>query len=382
MNTWLKSLVIGAVVAAIAFVVFQRMSKKRTLQQFTVHYELERASRAGAGPANHDETVDDLHKMSRVLQARCEHAGYVIKVKGPNAGEMLNVTVQHVTDTGRLRKLITNTGRIEVHEVYTLQELGSMIMPTEKNTEQVSIEAVPVENTMIDTGKAVKFSEKQPEPAKKVEPAPTLESLFKFGQQPDGAEIGSVTEKDTAAFWEIFKKEFRLSLPANARFYYGPSINSRNSLGVYAIRTYDNGSITIDNSDIREAMQDFDITGRPSVQFSFNSIGSRKWERLTRKNVSRPLAFLVDDIVIFAPRVESAITGGNATLNGDFTVGEARILADQLNSDAMPARFAIIKNEISRESSGINLKGLLILVAAFAIGTGASYLIFKLLKSN
>src|SRR6185436_3556360 len=118
--------------------------------------------------------------------------------------------------------------------------------------------------------------------------------------------------------------------------YYGPSTNNRNSLGVYAIRTYDKGSITIDNSDIKAAMQDFDITGRPSVQFSFNTIGSRKWEMLTRKNVSRPLAFLVDDIVIFAPRVESAITGGNATLNGNFTVGEAQILADQLNSDAMP----------------------------------------------
>ncbi|TMI70423.1 MAG: hypothetical protein E6H09_15840 [Bacteroidetes bacterium] len=386
MNTWLKSLLIGTVVAGIAFVVFERMSKKRTLQYFTVHYELERAAAPGTGPSSHDETVVELHKMSQVLQTRCKNAGYPIEVKDLANGEKLDVTIQEISDTARVQKLITRIGKLEIREVYTVEELASLNASARKETEPVSIEAVPADDTVIDTGKAIKFSAQEPKPVKKVEPAPSFESIFTSSQQPDGAEIGSVAEKDTAAFREIFKKELLRLLPANARFYYGPNLTStmtkKSNLGVYVIRVNNRGSILIDNSDIKAAMQDFGPSGDPTVAFSFTSIGSRKWGMLTGNNVGRPLAILVDDIVVSAPKVESAILGGKAIISGGFFVSEALALADQLNSGAMPARFHIIKQEISQESSGINLKALLIILVAFAIGTGTSYLIFKLLKSN
>jgi SecD/SecF fusion protein len=380
MNTWLKSFVIGAVASAITFFVFRNMARKRTGQEFTAQYELERKRGKEQRPANHDETIDELHKMSRVLQERCKKAGYLVHVKGLDNGEKLDVTIQGIYDTARVRKMITSAGKLEIHEVYTLQELTSIIMESSKDTERVSTKTTPVEDTVIDTGKAIKFSEQPSQPAKPVKSEPTLESVFTPGQQPEGAELGSVAVKDTAAFREIFKKESRI--PADSRLYYGTSINSPNKLGVYVLRTYGEGSITIDNSDIKSAMQDFGYNNTPMVAFSFTEIGSRKWGMLTDKNVRRPLAILVDDIVVSAPTVESAILGGKATISGNFTVGETQVMADQLNSEAMPERFQIIKQEISRESSVINLRALFILLVAFAIGTGTSYLIFKLLKSN
>ncbi|HET6995467.1 MAG TPA: hypothetical protein VFI06_10825 [Chitinophagaceae bacterium] len=383
MNTWLKSLLIGVVVAGIAYFVFQRMTKQKTIRRFTAHYELIREAKPGTVRAGHDETMDDLHKMSQAIQARCKNAGYPIVVKTMGNDEKLDITIQHVDDTIRLRRLIKSTGKLEIHEVYTMQELVSVIEPSLKEPVQVSVETVPEENTVIDTGKAIKFSELKPEATKPVEQAPTLASIITFSQQPQGAEIGWIAEKDTAVFRKIFIKDLSSSMPVNARFYYGPGNSpSKRNLAVYALRSYGEGSIIIDNTDIKTAMQAFGYTGIPSVEFSFTSTGSRKWEMLTGKNVGRPLAILVDDKVISAPRVESAILGGKASISGGFTVAEAQALADQLSSGAMPASFHIIKQEISPETGLVNLKSLLIVLIAFAIGTGTSYLIFKLLKSN
>jgi SecD/SecF fusion protein len=383
MNTPLKSLLIGAVVATITFVMYERMSKKRSWELYTAHYVLTRASMPGTVPANHDETVLELHKMSQILQTRCKNAGYPIHIKDLANGEKLDVTIQEVFDTVRAQKMITRVGRLEIHEVYTLQDMASLMMPGWNTIAHDSVEIAPVETTGVDTAKAIKFSELQAQPAKPAELSHTLGSIFTASHEPDGALIGWIAEKDTAVFEEMFRRELLAAFPADAKFHFGPAAGMQGrGLGVYTIRTYRKGSITIDNSDIKTAMQDFEPSSNPTVAFSFTSIGSRKWGMLTGKNIGRPLAILVDDVVVSAPRVESAITGGKAIISGSFFVSEALALADQLNSGAMPASFHIIKQEISPESRGINFKALLVVLVAFAIGTSASYLIFKLLKSN
>src|SRR3982751_2072446 len=119
MNTWLKSLLIGLAVATIVFFVFRGMTKQKSIQRFTVHYELNRKIKPGNGPVGHDEIVVDLHKMLQTLQARCKNAGYPIETMTMDNAEKLDISVQHVADTIRLRKLITNTGKLEIHEIYT-----------------------------------------------------------------------------------------------------------------------------------------------------------------------------------------------------------------------------------------------------------------------
>lgn len=84
-------------------------------------------------------------------------------------------------------------------------------------------------------------------------------------------------------------------------------------------------------------------TGRPQVQLTFTSAGSREFAAITRRNVGELLVIALDNQIVEAPRVNEAISGGNAVISGNFTTDQAKSLAVQLNAGALPVSLSVLE---------------------------------------
>lgn len=95
--------------------------------------------------------------------------------------------------------------------------------------------------------------------------------------------------------------------------------------------------IMVDGDHLTNAQASFDENGRPAVSFSFDTLGAKRFGDATRENVGRIFAIILDEQVISAPRIQTAITGGNGIITGNFTVQSAQELALLLRAGALPA---------------------------------------------
>ncbi len=96
-------------------------------------------------------------------------------------------------------------------------------------------------------------------------------------------------------------------------------------------------STGLTGKNLDSAAVEFDPnTGKPVISLRFDDEGSRLFEEITRANVNKPLAVFLDQQLLQAPRVETAIAGGQAIITGGFTVDEAKLIATRLNSGALP----------------------------------------------
>jgi preprotein translocase subunit SecD len=127
---------------------------------------------------------------------------------------------------------------------------------------------------------------------------------------------------------------------------------------------------------LKRANVEFDqTTSAPQVSLQFDSEGTKLFAELTQKYIEKQLAIALDDQIISAPTVQSAITNGQAVINGQFSVDEAKKLAIQLNAGALPTPINLVEqrnigatlgSESVKKSLVAGLIGL-ILVAIFMI---------------
>lgn len=104
-----------------------------------------------------------------------------------------------------------------------------------------------------------------------------------------------------------------------------------------------------------DLLQDASATyseGQPAVSFKFNTLGSKKFADITRENVGRILAIVLDDEVITAPRINTPIIGGNGIISGSFTTAEANQVALLLRAGALPAPLEVIEERVVGPSLG------------------------------
>ena len=116
---------------------------------------------------------------------------------------------------------------------------------------------------------------------------------------------------------------------------------------LYAIKvTERNGRAPLEGDVVTDAKDEFDQNGRPCVSMKMNVDGARRWAALTKANLKRCVAIVLDDNVYSAPVVQSEITGGNSSISGNFTTEDTRDLANVLKSGKMPAPAKIVSEEI------------------------------------
>ena len=109
---------------------------------------------------------------------------------------------------------------------------------------------------------------------------------------------------------------------------------------------------TVDGADLVDARGAFDQQNQPVVSFRFNTKGAERFAKLTRDNVGKPFAIILDDIVVSYPRINEPILGGSGQISGNFTVQETNDLAIVLRSGALPAKLTIVEERTVGPSLG------------------------------
>ncbi len=109
----------------------------------------------------------------------------------------------------------------------------------------------------------------------------------------------------------------------------------------------------VEGADLVDAQPGFDqTTNEPIITFRFNQSGARKFGRFTQENLKRPFAIVLDDKVLSAPVIQSAILGGTGQISGSFTVESANTLSIQLRSGALPTKLTIVEERTVGPSLG------------------------------
>lgn len=139
----------------------------------------------------------------------------------------------------------------------------------------------------------------------------------------------------------------------------------------------------VSGEELTDAQPSFDQNSRPAVSFKFNVSGARKFGEYTSANIGQPFAIVLDDKVISAPTIQSAIQGGSGIITGTFTLEESTNLAVLLRAGALPAKMNFLEErtigpELGQDSIDAGKKAAVIGVVAVSMFMLASYGLFGL----
>ena len=109
---------------------------------------------------------------------------------------------------------------------------------------------------------------------------------------------------------------------------------------------------TVDGADLNDAKPGFDQQNQPVVTFRFNTKGAERFGKLTRENVGKPFAIILDDEIVSFPRINEPILGGSGQISGNFTTEETANLSIVLRSGALPAKLTIVEERTVGPSLG------------------------------
>lgn len=303
------------------------------------------------------------------------------------------VEMPGIKEPERIRKLLQGSANLEFWETYNSEEVTPFLIQIDQMLANGGQEAdtTAVKDTAMtaqaETAKP-KFELKkdgaeadaaqastnaQMEAAKKQHP---LLAVLQTAPQGSLSVVGYANARDTAAVnAAIYSDVAKRILPSDVKLMWSAKpadgIASKNVYELHALKvTQSNGRAPLEGDVITDARDEFDLmTGRPSVSMSMNSDGARRWASLTKANVGRAIAIVLDGVVYSAPRVNGEITGGDSKITGNFTIEDTKDLANTLKSGRMPAPARIVQEDIVGPSLGAQSiqQGLISFVIAFII---------------
>ena len=166
-------------------------------------------------------------------------------------------------------------------------------------------------------------------------------SLVGYAHVRDTAEISKLIHSPLAK--QVLPSDLRLLWSAKP----ADHINSKNIYELHALRvTSADGRAPLEGDVVTDAEDKFDNFGKPEVSMSMNSEGAREWAQLTKANIGKAIAIVLDGVVYSAPRVNGEITGGQSSISGNFTIEDTKDLANTLKSGRMPAPARIVQEEV------------------------------------
>ena len=351
-----------------------------------------------------DEVKSAIDNSYNVLRTRIDRFGVVqpnIQALEGQEGRIM-VEMPGVKEPERVRKLLQGSANLEFWETYNSQEIVPFLVTLDTKLAAVMsnikdeaaadsavvAEATP-DTTAVDTAAAKKdlaavvggnADEKKETAAsaadiEKIRKQHPLLSRLQLMQGAYGCVVGYANKRDMAAIDELLASpEANEVLPSDVRLKWGVKGvgegESSNIYELYAIKvTERNGRAPLEGDVITDAKDEFDQNGQPCVSMKMNVDGARRWAALTKANLKRSVAIVLDDNVYSAPTVQSEITGGNSQITGRFTTEDTRDLANVLKSGKMPAPAKIVSEEIVGPSLGAESiqQGILSCIIAFVI---------------
>lgn len=298
-----------------------------------------------------EEVNAAVENSNKVVRSRIDRFGVaqpniqILRGKG-QIGQIM-VEMPGIKEPERVRKLLQGSANLEFWETYTLGETMSSLTALDKRLAGADAkDSAAADSTKAKAAKAKSAAEQHPLFSK---------LIMMQGMQPTNCVVGYAIAKDTAAINAMVNSEAAKSiLPADLKLAWGVKNASgmkANVFELYALRA-NNGQPSMQGDVIADAKDEFDQNHRPIVSMTMTTSGARDWATLTKKNLKKYVAIVLDGYVYSAPVVQNEITGGNSQISGNFTTDDTRDLANVLKSGKMPAPTKIVQEETVGPSLG------------------------------
>ena len=352
--------------------------------------EVEKAIRAEVSAA--------IDNSFNVVRTRIDKFGVVQpniqKLEGQEGRVM--VEMPGISEPERMRKLLQGSANLEFWETYNAQEIIPYLVQLDSQLANGGEEETKADTTAAakaDTTAAVKEAPKSKfqikKDTKKADVKATPEAqlaaakkqhpLLAMLQTTNGnslALVGYASVRDTAAINKlIYSKLAKQVLPSDVKLLWGAKpadgLSVKNIFELYALKvTTTTGRAPLEGDVITDAKDQFDqVTGQPQVSMTMNTDGARRWAALTKANIDKAIAIVLDGVVYSAPRVNGEITGGQSSITGSFTIEDTKDLANTLKSGRMPAPARIVQEEVVGPTLGAQSiqQGVISFVIAFIV---------------
>ena len=367
--------------------VFATQQLKGKVSTQSTDKEVERALR--------EEVTAAIENSYNVVRNRIDKFGVVQpniqKLEGQEG--RLMVEMPGIREPERMRKLLQGSANLEFWETYNNQEVQPYLVQLDQrlanggetaaaDTTAAATDstkaAKPADAKLQLTNTAAKAAEKAGkneaaaiEAAKKQHPLLALLqtipgdalALIGYAHVRDTAEINKALQ--SAAAKQILPSDLRLLWSAKPM-----NEQNKNVYELYALKvTTSDGRAPLEGDVVTDAKDQFDQFGRPEVSMSMNSEGAREWAQLTKANVGKAVAIVLDGVVYSAPRVNGEISGGQSSISGNFTIEDTKDLANTLKSGRMPAPARIVQEEVVGPTLGAQSiqQGIMSFIVAFVL---------------
>ena len=336
------------------------------------------------------EEVDGaINNSFNVLRTRIDRFGVVQPniQKLDQPGRIL-IELPGVKEPERVRKLLQGTANLEFWETYECAEVLGWLQQIDAEYAKIAaaeaeevpaeevaeVEAAPAEEVVAEATDAVdELLADLETPADSVEAADNSANLEAYkkahplffilnpsvnqaGQAYRGPVVGTVHYTDTAKVNEMLASQIaKQVLPRDIRFYWTvKSVDDAQALyQLVALKAQRDGRASLEGDVITDANADFSqMSAYANVSMEMNAEGAKTWARITKDNIGKSIAIVLDGFVYSFPTVQNEITGGRSQITGNFTVEEAKDLANTLKSGKMPAPARIIQEDIVGPSLG------------------------------
>ena len=331
-----------------------------------------------------EEVEGAINNSFNVLRTRIDRFGVVQPniQKLAQTGRIL-IELPGIKEPERVRKLLQGSANLEFWETYDLAEIlpqlsqiNAEIAKANASTEAAQAEVEEVEvveeevvaddvDALVD-GLAAADSLAQLEADQKAafEEYKKNNPLFAImqmsvnqaGQAYRGPVVGTVHYTDTAKVMAMLNSQVaKAVLPRELKLCW--TVKAIDAAEAYyqlvALKSQTNGRPSLEGDVITDARADFGQTSAyANVSMTMNAEGARDWQRITRDNIGKSIAIVLDGYVYSFPTVQNEIAGGSSQITGNFTVEEAKDLANTLNSGKMPAPARIIQEDVVGPSLG------------------------------
>lgn len=373
--------------------------------------EVEKVLRSEVGAA--------IDNSFNVVRTRIDQFGVVQpniqKVQG--AEGRISVEMPGIREPERMRKLLQGSANLEFWETYNADEIVPYLQQLDQREANGDNASVTDSTAVSDSAAVAKAdAEKAVKAAKNAKPKfqlkgqekkqdikassdaqlaeakkqhPLLAILQVTGQ--GLSTVGYASVRDTAAINKIIYSDLaKQVLPSDVKLLWSAKpadgIQAKNIFELHALKvTTTNGRAPLEGDVITDAKDEFNqISGQPEVSMTMNSEGARRWAELTKANVGKAIAIVLDGVVYSAPRVNGEISGGQSSISGNFTIQDTKDLANTLKSGRMPAPAHIVQEEVVGPTLGAQSiqQGVISFAVAFILLIAYMLVIYNIIPGS
>ena len=361
------------------------------------------------------EVSSAIDNSLNVVTTRIDQFGVVQpniqKVQGTEG--RISVEMPGIREPERMRKLLQGSANLEFWETYNadevlpyLQQLDQRLANGDQDTAKVDTAAKAAKAIADKEVKAAKnakpkFQIKGADKKQNIKATPDDQLAQAKKQHPllamlqvtgQGLSVcGYASVRDTAAINRIIYSQLaKQVLPTDLKLLWSAKpadgIQAKNIFELHALKvTTTNGRAPLEGDVITDAKDQFNnVTGQPEVSMSMNSDGARRWAEMTKANVGKAIAIVLDGVVYSAPRVNGEIDGGQSSINGNFTVQDTKDLANTLKSGRMPAPAHIVQEEVVGPTLGAQSiqQGIISFIVAFILLIAYMLVIYDIIPGS